>query len=280
MMKKVNSFNPKYKYDSSEEAIQIMISTSDYEKFNASLLDVGNIGSYSQQKDVIAAIFDLEGFTDFCSGVDPQLFVPSFLKDFIDWLYDMVKSSIVNNNRDNTTTTHLYSELPFFSKFLGDGILFLWNIDSEAIVKECSGKNIFYSEMLNTFLCNIIVLLDNISKEYENYYKNYLQKKYVNPPSILRCGIARGTVFSIGDGKDYVGPCINMASRLQKLNGLRFAFQARGIDVEEGMVAESMDLYYLKEVVIRGLGQNEHIYVEKQDFSGLDDFNKEKFKDI
>ena len=35
------------------------------------------------------------------------------------------------------------------------------------------------------------------------------------PPPVLRCGLARGTVFSVGNRSDFVGSCINMAARLQ-----------------------------------------------------------------
>ena len=64
----------------------------------------------------------------------------------------------------------------------------------------------------------------DICEDYDTFYKDYLLKNYVEPPNKLRCGIARGNVFPIGNGCNFVGPCINISARLQKFKGLSFAF--------------------------------------------------------
>lgn len=227
-------FIPNYKYALDEDSVEVLISNSDLARFNPSLLNIGEIDIFSETREVIVSIFDLEGFTDFCKQVDPQLSVPSFLNDFLNWLYSEIRNEITNEKKKNKTL--LWSELPFFSKFLGDGILLLWNINIKEISKQLNDKGSKTHNEVQALACNMVLSLDIICKSYELYVKNNLSKKYVNPPPKLRCGIARGTVLSIGNGRDYVGPCINIASRLQKLHGLSFCFQKRGFDIEIGML--------------------------------------------
>ncbi|MGD0952941.1 MAG: hypothetical protein ABR985_11215 [Methanotrichaceae archaeon] len=159
---------------------------------------------------------------------------------------------------------------------MGDGALFLWKIDMDKIMKisrstELVGK-------LNVLICNIISSMLDICNNYEIFYRS-LEKKYVSPPSRLRCGIARGNVFPIGGGLDFVGPCINISSRLQKFNGLSFAFSARGIDETEFHEDYTKD-FIKKRVSIRGIGENELIFVLSHEFDELPGESKSKFIDI
>jgi hypothetical protein len=41
---------------------------------------------------VLAAMFDLEGFTAFSDRRDPHLFVPQFVDAFLGWLFSTIKS--------------------------------------------------------------------------------------------------------------------------------------------------------------------------------------------
>ncbi len=223
----------------------------------------------------------MEGFTEFCKQVDPQHTVPLFLNDFLNWLFDRIKKSIMMAKIE--TEVALWAELPFFSKFIGDGVLFLWNINRRKIsTKFKNKKEEAYQEnkgykMEQALACNIVRNLDIICESYREFVTSELSKKYANPPPKLRCGIARGSVFSIGGGRDYVGPCINIASRLQKLHGLGFCFQKRGFDIETGMRTSKND-YTLKKVEIKGIGANELVYIRKKDFEELDEKDKKYFK--
>jgi hypothetical protein len=49
-----------------------------FDSFNENVLGLGNIGIESETYKVICAIFDLEGFTNFCKQINPQLCVPVF----------------------------------------------------------------------------------------------------------------------------------------------------------------------------------------------------------
>jgi len=266
-------YSPRYTYCLEEtNKINVVIPYSKEQEFNQSLLGIGDFEGFPEQKDVIAAVFDLEGFTDFCACVDPQLYVPRFLKEFLDWLYESIRE--VFTKKTNKKEVILDAELPFFSKFLGDGVLFMWNIDSKKIYDVCNNKK-EYDELMNKFLCNIIGSLDLIQWFYGDFYESN-GKKYRNAPSRLRCGIARGQVCSVGGGADYVGPCINIASRLQKFHGLGFACYSQGIDIKKGGYERD---YILKKVNIRGIGEEELVYVERSDYEKLSPEEKIHFVD-
>src|SRR5437868_256933 len=59
--------------------------------FDPSVLGLGDISLKSTSVNALAAIFDLEGFTKFCSQPDPQLAVPKFLDLFLKWLFAKLK---------------------------------------------------------------------------------------------------------------------------------------------------------------------------------------------
>src|SRR5690606_37938418 len=149
--------------------------------------------------DAIAAVFDLQGFTTFCGQIEPQFSVPLFLGEFLPWLMTRLKSEMIQ--RKYKSGARLWSPLPFFVKFLGDRVLVLW--DSSA--------------MSDVARANILVAVSNICVAYSSEFLGRVEAKVVEPPKVLRCGVARGTVYSVGDSNDFVGTCINMAARLQKL---------------------------------------------------------------
>ena len=64
----------------------VALDNEQFDRFNPGVLGLGDIGAPSKQVDALAAVFDLEGFTSFCSHVDPHLAVPEYLSRFLDWL--------------------------------------------------------------------------------------------------------------------------------------------------------------------------------------------------
>jgi hypothetical protein len=85
-------------------------------------------------------------------------------------------------------------------------------------------------------------------------------------------------VFSVGNGEDFVGPCINIASRLQKMSSLTFCLSRRGFDIEKHMPAETSAKYLLKSVALRGIGEDELVWVRKEEFIELTDEDKALLK--
>lgn len=238
-----------------------LLDNKDFEKFNPQLLSLGNIGLPSTQVEAIAAVFDLSGFTSFCSQVDPHLVVPEYLSRFLGWLFDEIKKQHLS--RSYKEGKELYCALPFLAKFLGDGVLFLWD-----------ARN-----MSETAIRNVVISLDNICGSYTNDFYPRIKTEVVAPPKVLRCGIARGKVFSVGNGQDYVGPCINIASRLQKLSQLTFCFSRRGIDMNKHSTESVRQSYLEKCVTILGIGDDELVLVRKTEFDNLPEEEKKLFRE-
>ena len=126
--------------------------------------------------------------------------------------------------------------------------------------------------------CNIVTSLWEICGNYLVDFHPTIRKVVTQPPKILRCGVARGTIFSVGNGEDYVGPCINIAARLQKLSSLSFCVSRRGFDIEQNMPPETAAKYVLKSVTLRGIGDNELVWVRREEFDNLTDEEKAAFE--
>jgi class 3 adenylate cyclase len=268
-------FRPKYQYFlDKDKSIRVRL-TVPLSQFSPTLLNIGDLRRPSKDTEVVAVVFDLEGFTNFTKQVDPQLSIPGFLSDFFLWLFDGIKRQITEKKKEQV----LWAELPFFSKFLGDGVLFLWKIDLDKISK--AGRELdsphLQSEIM-TFVCNIVATMADLCTSYEQFYEIAV-RKYVEPPTKLRCGIARGNVYPIGGGLDFVGPCINIASRIEKFNGLSFCFSTRGIDVDEFHRVYKKD-FLRKRVNIMGIGDNELVCILKSEFDEATDELKGQFREV
>jgi len=244
-----------------EKVFKLLTLTSEeFDKFNPDVLGLGDISSRSTQIEALSAIFDLSGFTNFCSQVDPHLAVPEYLSRFLDWLFCEIKEVFVRESSEEEKI--LWTSLPFLAKFLGDGILFLWD-----------ARNMGGAEM-----CNVITSLWEICESHVKEFYPMVRKIVAHPPEVLRCGLSRGLVYSVGNGEDYVGPCINIAARLQKLSLLTFCISRRGFDIEKDMPAETAVKYVLKSVSLRGIGDDELVWVRKEEFDDLPDEEKALFR--
>jgi len=236
-----------------------LLATGAFGSFNEALLGLGDISQPSQAIDSIAAVFDLEGFTNFCKQIEPHLSVPLFLSHFLKWLMGELKDEMTKKKHTNGAS--LWSPLPYFVKFMGDGLLVLWNSTS-------------MSDMQRR---NVVVAANNICNNYENEFIPTISDKVVDTPHRLRCGLARGTVYSVGNGNDYVGSCINMAARLQKLPGLSFAFNRRGFDLQTES-AFYKNKVLIKKIAIRGIGENELVCILKSQFDELKGTDKSFYR--
>jgi len=241
------------------ERVKLLVNKK-FDSFHPGLLGLGDISVPSEQVDALAAIFDLSGFTNFCRQVDPHLAVPEYLSQFLDWLFTEIKTEFVEQSYDEGKK--LYAELPFLAKFSGDGVLFLWNTE----------------DMNGTAICNVVTSLNIICSNYSNKFYLKIKRVVVDPPQTLRCGIARGRVFSVGNGEDYVGPCINIAARLQKLSNLTFCFPRRGFDIDKDMHKDLISEFIEKCITIRGIGENELVWVLKKEFENLSEDEKKLFR--
>lgn len=236
-----------------------VLKKDEFEKFNPNILGLGDIRQRSVSYDALAVVFDLAGFTRFCTQIEPHLAVPRYLSEFLSWLMEQLRTETAMEELD--TGVRLWHPLPFFVKFMGDGLLLIW--DTGAMDQDAS-------PMDQITIRNVVVSLQEICVRYNTAFFPTINKRVVDAPPQLRCGLARGTVFSVGNGEDFVGSCINMAARLEKLPGLRFAFNIRGIDVIDPNADPFFrDQVVVKRVRIRGIGDNELIGCLVADFDSL-----------
>lgn len=232
-----------------------------FDSFNPDILGLGEIGKKSNQVNAISVMFDLEGFTNFCKQIDPHLAVPEYLSDFLNWIFQEIRKECMKKEYDKGYST--YSSLPFLSKYLGDGLLFLWDAQ----------------DMSDSNIRNVVVSMYEVCNKYTTDFLPKISKKVVAAPPRLRCGIARGSVYSVGNGEDYVGPCINMSARLQKFNSLSFCFSRRGINPEE-MSKSARETFVVKRVEVRGIGESELVCISKEEYELLGEDDKVKFSDV
>jgi class 3 adenylate cyclase len=236
------------------------------DRFNASVLGLGDLTAESKERDAVAAVFDLAGFTRFCNQIDPQLAISEYLAEFIEWLFATVKEQCTLPDKD---TDHIDDDvaalatLPFFVKFMGDGVLFLWDV----------------SGLPGAAICALPAIGLQVSAAYSVDFLPRIAFSVSDPPETLRCGMARGKVFSVGNGEDFVGPCINMASRLQKLSAIQTAFARRGFNADKYMDKHMRSHFLLKKVGVRGIGENELVYVERSQFEDLPVDEKALFRE-
>ncbi len=248
--------------------VHIAVSHQDFKRFSSEILGLGNIqnqGSSGKDKfDALAVVFDLEGFTSFFDRRDPQLVVPKFLDKFLYWLFEELKEEFHKRTDDNKVL--LWAYLPVFAKFMGDGVLLLWQLPKD----DNHGGGLAIG--------NIVVRLHRITKSYKDKFLCQISKDFITPPKTLRCGGAVGQVFSIGNNEDFVGACINLASRLQKIGGLSFAFARDGCDPDLCFKGEFKDTYITKTIDVRGFAKGEKILVDKYEFAALPVKSQKEFQ--
>lgn len=244
-----------------EDGENIGYTKSTFESFGPSVMGLGEISTKSTPVNALCAVFDLEGFTSFCSGIDPQLEIPDFMNRFLNWIFNEIKKATVEEkDKDGYKTWH---DLPFFIKFMGDGLLVLWDTE----------------DMMEVELCNVVIGMKGICDNYTKKFYKKIRLQVNDPPPKIRCGMARGIVYSIGNGEDFVGPCINIASRLQKLPSIPFSFSRKGIDYGTHMSESQAQKIAVKITTIIGIGSNQLICMWKESFDQLPSKDKRLYKD-
>ena len=237
---------------------------SEFARFNPSVLGLGDVSQDGEYILALVAFFDLEGFTDFCGQVDSHLVIPEFLSRYLNWLFQTLADQF--RESEDASRVKLWGCLPFYAKFLGDGILFIWDAE------QCRGL---------PGAVNIAHNLLAVTNLYVERFLPDIRKAVSNPPARLRCGLARGQVISISGGADYVGSCINVASRLQKLSSLSFAVSRRGFDLSSAPNDEGSfrSFLVLKRTAVRSIGKQELIYIRKDEFDALGPAEQQDFRD-
>jgi class 3 adenylate cyclase len=259
--------NTKFKFvdkdikDGEKTSRRRVVAKSQFDSFDEKLLGLGDLSKDGTYVQAIATIFDLEGFTAFCNQPESHLVIPEFLKRFLNWLFRSFAKELTHKVYGDDV--ELYSPLPFYTKFLGDGLLFLWNVGNLDNVRQN----------------NIVIIANKIVVAYVKEFRPSICQHVSNAPSALRCGIAKGQIVAVGNGEDYVGSCINVAARLQKLSRLTFAVSRRGLDFSGFEPQNSFwKSLLIKKVELTGIGKDELVYVVQKQFSHLAPSEKALFK--
>lgn len=222
-----------------------------FRRFNSSIIGLTDLEKGRETFDGLAVILDLKDFTGFCDQRDPHLVVPDFLSKFLKWLFNGLSEELFDHTDGKEVV--LSSHLPIFGKFLGDGVLLLWDVTD--ISREARR--------------NIVQAFDVICNDYEKEFLKQIRTAFSKLPPKLRCGIAQGQVTSIASAKDYTGLCINIAARLQKLGEgvFSFGFAQRGLEDDDE--TDWYEDFTLIRIPIRGLAQEELVYVLKKEHRTL-----------
>lgn len=215
---------------------------------------------------IIVVIFDLEDFTGFfdSAGVNKNIIVASYLNSFLSWISYRLELEIKSRR---------LPERPKLSKFLGDGILYIWEVEQQRVTPPRA------LDLMN-FCYNLTSGYDCYEEEFQPRFMKELGHNWTcEYPKHLRASMTLGHAVKYvkqGGSVDYVSESINIASRLTKVNPELY-FVAHS-DVYLGSEAYGFDYKKVKVENIRGLGRPVVVYVDKDDYDVLSD--KSMFQDI
>lgn len=227
----------------------------------------------SRPKHAVALIYDLGGFSKFFNQPDVQDYVPKFInlvsKAMSIIFFGGVGYWLGEEEKENELDR---LQAPIHEKFLGDGALYLWTPPK--------GTNTFPSY----FIINLCNNLWNLKNEFDKVIKKAADEVPVlELPSRVRFGLARGTVYELthknSTKKEYIGFCINLASRLQKYcSEFGFIASAR-IGIPEKKLQEHG---YIKVVATKIKGfPREIVIIDKEEYEELEDkIKKELFEPL
>lgn len=204
----------------------------------------------------LALIYDLEGFSGFFSQPDVQEYVPKFLNHVSGAI-----SAIIFGG-EGYWEKRRYSPLlpPAHEKFLGDGCLYIWTPQED---------NPDFQPDFIRILCNRLWTLKiDFTKVLQRVADDV---PVLEVPKKIRFGLARGTVYELkstsGGGNEYIGFCINLASKLQHYcPELGFIASAR-VGLPQAVLRESG---YTRVVATKLQGfSKEIVIVDSREFDAL-----------
>ncbi|MCH8269591.1 MAG: adenylate/guanylate cyclase domain-containing protein [Planctomycetes bacterium] len=227
-------------------------------------------GQASHPKNALALIYDLEGFSRFFNQPDVQSYVPVFLNHVSEamgvCLFGGNAYWLSRGNAIGSLSLRVVHE-----KFMGDGALY--------ILLPAAGESDFKTANLQA-LCN---RLWNLKLQFEHVVRKALERVPVlEVPRRIRFGVSRGTVYELKKphttAREYIGFCINQASRLQSYcPDLGFIASARLMIPDSELKKHG----YRKTVAtqIRGF-PNELVIVDSGEYESLtDELRDDLFKE-
>ncbi|MDB5285621.1 MAG: hypothetical protein JWR05_570 [Mucilaginibacter sp.] len=216
----------------------------------------------------LALIFDISGFTNFFNKPDLQSYITKYINQIIECVEITIYGGVDYWTAEPEDLESLNLK-PSLRKFLGDGMLYIWEDSENKISKD------FKLDLLNR-LWNLQTFFEKVNE------KLYDDIPIGDLPKTIKFGIAQGTIYRLleADGsQDFIGPCINLASRLVKYcPEINFICSAR-LDLEKKGLEEQG---YFK-VIAKELKsfENEIVIIDKDDYTKLAEEDKKRlFKEI
>jgi|APEBP8051072661_1049379.scaffolds.fasta_scaffold00111_83 hypothetical protein len=216
----------------------------------------------SKPKNSVALMYDLEGFSKFFNQPDVQDYIPSFLNHVSNAVSVCLYGGIAYwmDEEEDRTLSALELRVSH-EKFMGDGALY--------ILLPPAGETDFDQTWLQ-ILCN---RLWNLKNNFAKIITRALDDvPVVEVPQRIRFGLSRGAVYELKkkdtSAREYIGFCINQASRLQSYcPELGFIASAR-LRISEKELKEHG---YRKVIATRIKGfPNELVVVDGEEFDELD----------
>ena len=131
-------------------------------------------------------------------------------------------------------------------------MLFLWDVSSD---RTFDG---------NEEIGNLVTRLHEICLSYRtDFLPSVADKAWRNVPQVLRCGVSRGAVYPIGSEPDFIGNCINLASRLQKVGEHFFVCSRGGIDSDRCFTPEYLSEFEQVDIEVRGMSHDIPVLISK-----------------
>jgi len=203
--------------------------------------------------EIVVALLDLEGFTNFfnSTSVTRYTYVPAFINAFLSWLNHCFRESCF--------------PMPKYSKFLGDGVLLIWETEKQPLL-----RGVLKAEFMD--FCWSVV-----RDQKESYEKEFLPEllRTIRPiqnceyPKHLRLSLSLGDAKKYVRGKsiEYISECINVASRIVKYNPELYFIAHSNLVTNEELCGKK---YVHKQLTqVKGIDRPIYVYIDKDDFDGL-----------
>jgi class 3 adenylate cyclase len=208
----------------------------------------------------ISLLFDLEGFSGFFGQHDVQGYISQYLNLIIDAVGRTFEGGTLYWDFDRQGNPFNAAPLPnpIHRKFLGDGILYLWNYDD------------FTQAQVIELVDRVWILKRSFSTICE---KASLILPVIDFPKRIRFGIAAGMVYKLSyknrNEEEYIGYSINLVSRLQSYSRDIGFIVSNRLDISDKTITKHG---YKKCMAkkIRGF-PNEIVIVDKHDYYTLDE---------
>lgn len=213
----------------------------------------------SKPMRAIVMIYDISGFSKFFNQPDVQEYVPLFLNHISSAFSTVFNGGLMYWSSPDKPVARLGIDA-VHEKFMGDGCMYIGLPLNGAL--DFPPSDIGY-------LCNRLWNIQN------NFHKIRKKTSEFIPvfdlPDAVRIGLAKGTVYELVNARsrqrEYLGVCINLASRLHKYcSGLSFVASAR-IELPENLISQ----HGYKKVVAKKINgfPKEIVIVDKKEYEAL-----------